>query len=55
LLYFRERYGVNRNLYIVAIDRQMAYLDKFLGDETSNFCHKLKRGDQAKLHQPRAG
>jgi len=55
LLYFRERYGVNRNLYIVAIDLQIAYLDKILSDEASNFRHKLKRGDQAKLHQRRAG
>ena len=49
--HFRERYEVNQNLYIVAVDRQMAYLDKIIGDESTNFRHKLKRGDQARLHE----
>jgi hypothetical protein len=53
--HFRERYEVNQNLYIVAVDRQMAYLDKIIGDQNTNFRHKLKRGDQAKLHERRAG
>jgi hypothetical protein len=53
--HFRERYEVNQNLYIVAVDRQMAYLDKIIGDQSTNFRHKLKRGDQAKLHERRAG
>ncbi|UCF97416.1 MAG: HD domain-containing protein [Spirochaetaceae bacterium] len=53
--HFRERYEVNHNLYIVAVDRQMAYLDKIIGDQTTNFRHKLKRGDQAKLHERQAG
>ncbi len=53
--HFRERYEVNQNLYIVAVDRQMAYLDKIVTDETTNFRHKLKRGDQAKLHERQAG
>jgi hypothetical protein len=52
--HFRERYEVNRNLYIVAVDRQMAYLDKIIGDQSTNFRHKLKRGDQARLHERRA-
>ena len=47
--HFRERYEVNQNLYIVAVDRQMAFLDKIIGDETTNFRHKLKRGDKARL------
>jgi hypothetical protein len=53
--HFRERYQVNRNLYIVAVDRQMAYLDRIIGDQSTNFRHKLKRGDQARLHERRAG
>lgn len=53
--HFRERCEVNKNLYIVAVDRQMAYLDKIVDDETTNFRHKLKRGDQAKLHGRRVG
>jgi hypothetical protein len=53
--HFRERYQINRNLYIVAVDRQMAYLDRIIGDQSSNFRHKLKRGDQARLHERRAG
>ena len=52
--HFRERYGINENLYIVAVDRQMAYLDQIIADQTSNFRHKLKRGDQARLHERRA-
>jgi hypothetical protein len=53
--HFRERYDVDQNLYIVAVNRQMAYLDKIIDDQSSNFRHKLKRGDQAKLHERRAG
>ena len=52
--HFRERYGVNQNLYIVAVDRQMAYLDKIIDDQSTNFRHKLKRGDQARLHERQA-
>ena len=53
--HFRERYEINQNLYIVAVDRQMAYLDKIIGDQSTNFRHKLKRGDQARLHERRTG
>jgi hypothetical protein len=53
--HFRERYEVNQNLYIVAVDRQMAYLDRIIDDQTTNFRHKLKRGDQARLHERQAG
>jgi len=52
--HFRERYEINQNLYIVAVDRQMAYLERIIGDENTNFRHKLKRGDQAKLHERQA-
>jgi hypothetical protein len=53
--HFRERHQINQNLYIVAVDRQMAYLDKIIGDTSKNFRHKLKRGDQTKLQARRAG
>jgi hypothetical protein len=53
--HFRERYEINQNLYIDAVDRQMAYLDKIIADASSNFRHKLKRGDQLKLHARPAG
>jgi len=52
--HFRQRHQINRNLYIVAVDRQMAYLDKIIADQSTNFRHKLKRGDQAKLHERQA-
>jgi hypothetical protein len=52
--HFRERFQINQNLYIVAVDRQMAYLDKIIDDQSTNFRHKLKRGDQAKLHERQA-
>jgi hypothetical protein len=53
--HFRERYQIDQNLYIVAVDRQMAYLDNIIDDQNSNFRHKLKRGDQARLHERWAG
>jgi hypothetical protein len=43
--HFRERHGVDRNLYIEAIERQIAYLREIISDETTNFRHKLKRID----------
>jgi hypothetical protein len=52
--HFRERFQINQNLYIVAVDRQMAYLDEIIADQSTNFRHKLKRGDQAKLHERQA-
>jgi len=42
--HFEKRYGVNRNLYIEAIDRHMGYLHKIIEDAATNFRHKLKRG-----------
>jgi hypothetical protein len=48
--HFRERFHDDRNLYLVAIERQMAYLDTIIADTTTNFRHKLHRGDQTRLH-----
>ena len=49
--HFRERHGVDENLYMVAIDRQMRYLETIIEDASSNFRSKLKRWDRAKLKQ----
>jgi hypothetical protein len=46
--HFRERHGKDENLYMVAIERQMAYLDQIIADNSSNFRSKLRRGDSAK-------
>jgi hypothetical protein len=46
--HFRERIGRDENLYMVAIERQMDYLDKIIADSTTNFRAKLRRGDRAK-------
>jgi len=49
--HFRERYGADSNLYLVAIERQMRYLETIIEDESTNFRAKLKRGDHAKLER----
>lgn len=41
--HFKERFDIDRNLYVEAIDRHIAYLRKIIADDTSNFRHKLKR------------
>ena len=48
--HFRERYGINRNLYMTAVNRNIVYLDRIIRDDTTNFRHKLKRGDEQLLH-----
>lgn len=50
-LHFRERHGVDANLYLIAISRQMNYLRRILRDETTNFRTKLKRGDRERREQ----
>ncbi len=41
--HFKERFGIDRNLYLEAIDRHIAYLRNIIADDTTNFRHKLKR------------
>jgi len=41
--HFAVRHGVQENLYLKAINRQMAYLKEIIRDESSNFRAKLKR------------
>ena len=43
--HFATRYGVDKDLYREAIERQMAYLEGILADDSTNFRKKLKRLD----------
>ncbi|MBN1412863.1 MAG: hypothetical protein JW969_18625 [Spirochaetales bacterium] len=43
--HFQKRYNIDRNLYLEAIDRHIAYLHKIIADSSTNFRHKLKRGN----------
>jgi hypothetical protein len=43
--HFMARYGVDRDLYREAIERQMEYLRGIIEDDSSNFRKKLKRMD----------
>jgi hypothetical protein len=52
--HFSARYGVDRDLYREAIERQMVYLDSILADDTTNFRTKLKRMDLAAIESRRA-
>jgi hypothetical protein len=49
--HFRERHGADDNLYMVAIERQMRYLETIIADESTNFRAKLKRGDHERLER----
>jgi hypothetical protein len=49
--HFRERHGVDANLYLIAISRQLNYLRKIIRDESTNFRAKLKRGDPVRREQ----
>lgn len=43
--HFKKRFGIDENLYLTAIQKQMDYLKKIIADESSNFRNKLKRLD----------
>jgi hypothetical protein len=47
--HFAARVGLDRDLYREAIERQMAYLDGILADDSANFRTKLKRMDLAAI------
>jgi hypothetical protein len=51
--HFAARYGVDRDLYREAIERQMAYLDGIMADDKANFRHKLKRLDLEAIERER--
>lgn len=50
--HFRERFDIDRNLYIESIERQMSYLDRIIEDDSTNFRHKLKRIDLERVSVP---
>jgi len=52
--HFYSRYGIAKDLYREAIERQMAYLASILADNTSNFRTKLKRLDLAAIESQKA-
>ncbi len=48
LYHFRERFNIDRNLYLQAINRHISYLKKIIKDDSTNFRLKLKRGSWVK-------
>ena len=52
--HFAARYGVDRDLYREAIERQMAYLAAILADDSTNLRKKLKRMDIDAIERRRA-
>jgi hypothetical protein len=51
--HFASRYGVDRDLYREAIERQMEYLGGIIEDDSTNFRKKLKRMDIEALERER--
>lgn len=49
--YFKYREGIDKNLYMEAINKNIAYIEKIIEDDSTNFRHKLKRGDQEEIHR----
>jgi hypothetical protein len=41
--HFKSRIGMDENLYMTAIEKQMDYLKSIINDESTNFRNKLKR------------
>jgi hypothetical protein len=41
--HFKERFKIDKNLYIDAINKHIAYINKIMKDESTNFRHKLHR------------
>ena len=48
--HFCERYGIDKNLYIVTISHNIDYLEKIISDDSTNFRKKLKRMDLEKIN-----
>jgi hypothetical protein len=49
--HFRERFAIDHNLYMEAINRHIGFLHKIIEDDTTNFRHKLKRGKWVHTYQ----
>jgi len=43
--HFNTRFGINQDLYMEAINRNIEYINKIIDDDSTNFRNKLKRGD----------
>lgn len=41
--HFSERHGIDKNLYMESIDKNIAYINKIMEDDTTNFRTKLHR------------
>lgn len=52
-LHFRKRYGIDRDLYREAIQRQMDFLATVVADDTGNFRKKLRRMDLEEVERKR--
>jgi len=52
--HFALRHGEDRDLYREAIDRQMAYLDSIMADDSINFRKKLRRVDLEQVERAEA-
>ncbi|MCP4764560.1 MAG: hypothetical protein GY870_22485 [archaeon] len=44
--HFKVRYGIDKNLYMDAINKNIAYIEKIIEDNSTNFRSKLKRWEQ---------
>ena len=42
--HFSRRFNIFKNLYIEALEKNIAYIEKIINDSSTNFRHKLKRG-----------
>ncbi len=42
--HFYKRFSINNNLYLEAIEKNIAYIEKIIADSSTNFRQKLKRG-----------
>jgi hypothetical protein len=49
--HFKKRFGINENLYIAAMEKQMDYLKFIIDDENTNFRNKLKRMNIEEMEQ----
>jgi len=50
--HFEKRFGIDSNLYMVAIERHMEYLHNIIADGATNFRHKLKRAEWVHTYAP---
>ncbi len=48
-IHFSERNHINKNLYIEAVKNNIEYIEKIIDDRSTNFRHKLKRGNYKEL------